>query len=208
MNDPYMPLERKERLVECALRIILKYKFPLHITTKGSLVERDADLIRQIGEVYSAVSFSISTANDDLARKTEPGAPATSRRMAAMKFLADKGIYTGIVLCPVLPFISDTEENIRQIVELAIDHGASYILGWMGMTQREGQREHYYSELDRLFPGVRQQYVRTFSNNYECPSPSAEKLWQVFSEICDKLNMPLKMKFYEEHPPQQMFLFG
>ncbi|MEA3446132.1 MAG: radical SAM protein [Bacteroidota bacterium] len=106
MNDPYMPIEEKTYLTQQALKTIRHFRFPVHILTKSDLVLRDADIIKEISRVYAAVSFTITTADDNLSRITEPGAPESSKRFTAIKELSAKGIYTGIMLMPVLPFIS------------------------------------------------------------------------------------------------------
>ncbi|MFL7892139.1 MAG: radical SAM protein, partial [Anaerolineales bacterium] len=134
MNDPYMPIERKYQLCRRALEVIAEHRFPVHIITKSDLVLRDLDLLTQINQVYAAISFTITTADDQLARQIEPGAPCSSSRFAAMRALSEAGIHTGITMMPILPYICDTEENITQLVELAHQNGAGYILPWFGMS--------------------------------------------------------------------------
>ena len=136
MNDPYMPTESKEKLTKRALDIIAKYRYPVHILTKSDLVLRDIDIIKAISKQYAAVSFTITTPNDELAKKIEPAAPDATERFKALNNLSKEGIYAGVVLTPVLPYITDTEENIRKLIVRAFDNGAKYILAWMGMTQR------------------------------------------------------------------------
>ena len=160
MNDPYMPLEREYQLCRRALEVIAKHQFPVHIITKSDLVLRDIELLKEINQVYAAVSFTITAADDELAKQTEPGAPPSSARFAAMRQLADAGIHTGVTMMPILPFIGDTEENITRLVELAHQNGASYILPWFGMSLRAGSRDWYYDQLDQRFPGIKQKYVQ------------------------------------------------
>ncbi|MGD2036042.1 MAG: radical SAM protein, partial [Bacteroidales bacterium] len=198
MNDPYMPVEKEEQLTRSALKIIADNRFPVHILTKSNLVVRDTDLLKDIAKVYAAVSFTITACRDELSRITEPAAPPTSERLKAMKMLSDMGLYTGVVLTPVLPFITDKEDNIRKIVELSKDHGAQYVLGWMGMTQREGQREYYYDKLDRHFPGVRKLYQTEFGSNYSCTPKNHEQLSDAFSVAMAKAGLPDRMLFYRE----------
>ncbi|MBN1952671.1 MAG: radical SAM protein [Bacteroidales bacterium] len=207
MNDPYMPVEKAEKLTRRALEKIAAYRFPVHVLTKSDLVNRDTDLLKEIGKVYSAVSFTITTCSDELARKIEPGAPVSSKRFAALEKIANSGIYTGIILSPVLLFLTDKEENIAEMVRKASDAGASYLLGWMGMTQREGQREYFYLQLDQHFPGIKEQYDKQFGLNYQCSSPRALRLYQVLREKCDQYGIALKMRIYAENPPDQLSLF-
>jgi DNA repair photolyase len=207
MNDAYMPIEKQECLTQKSLEIIANRHFPVHIITKSDLVIRDIDLIKEIGKIYSAVSITITSADDSISEKIEPGAPVSSKRFKALKKLSDEGIYCGIVLTPVLPFLTDNENNITEIVKRASDAGASYILCWMGMTQREGQREYYYRKLDEKFPGISSLYARQFGNNYECPVPDAEKLYKGYLEIMEINNIQTRMKHYTDHSSTQLKLF-
>src|SRR5512136_875013 len=109
MNDPYMPLEATVNLTRRALEVIAEFRFPVHIITKSALVLRDLDLLKEIGRLYAAVTFTITTYDDGLSKMLEPGAPVSSRRLAAMQTLSAAGILTGVALMPVLPFIEDTE---------------------------------------------------------------------------------------------------
>lgn len=105
MNDPYMPVERELRLTRRALGMIADERFPVHVITKSSLAERDADILQEISATYAAVSFIVTCADDALSVRTEPGAPASSERFRAMAALAAKGIYTGVTMMPLLPLI-------------------------------------------------------------------------------------------------------
>ena len=185
MNDPYMPLEEQTHLTRRALEVIAEFGFPVHTITKSDLVMRDHELLAEIQEkTYAAVTFTITTADDSLCKKLEPGAPVSSRRLNALKILRKRGILAGVTLMPVLPFIEDTEENIRQIVNLAAEHGAEYILPAFGMTLRDRQRTFYYDKLDTLFPGLRLRYEAAFGGRYSAEARNAHRLAQVFNELC------------------------
>ena len=207
MNDPYMPVEKDLNHTRRALEIIAQYNYPVHILTKSNLVLRDIDVIQKISKTYAAVSFTITTTKDSLAKKIEPGAPTPSERFEAIRRLSGKGIYTGIILSPVLPFISDTLENIKSIVEQGAKAGAKYVIAWMGMTMRDGQREYYYKKLDIHFPGIKEKYKNQFGANYNCPSPNSEILYEVFNKTCEQNNMARKMEFYSPDLPKQLHLF-
>jgi DNA repair photolyase len=201
MNDCYMPIENEMQYTRKALKLLAKYKFPVHIITKGNLVTRDIDLLKKISEIYAAISITITTTNDELSKKIEARSPASSYRFKAIKELAENGIYCGVIMTPILPFITDTKENISTMVEKSAEAGAKYIIGWMGMTNREGQREYYYKKLDQFFPGVKEKYIQAFGNNYGCNSPKAHELYTLFHEKCKEYGISTKMKFY--NPPQQ-----
>jgi DNA repair photolyase len=197
MNDPYMPVEKEYRMIRGALEIISNQGFPIHILTKSDLVVRDLDLLRAISKIYAAVSFTITTANDSLAAKVEPGAPRPTARFKAMRELADAGILTGVTMMPVLPFLEDDPENIRQIVREAKDHGASYIIPAFGMTLRAGSRDYFYQKLDALFPGIKERYIQAFGGNYQCAVPNWRELNEIFVEEMDKAGMAMKIPVFE-----------
>lgn len=196
MNDPYMSIERKTNLTGQALAVIAENQFPVHVLTKSDLVLRDIDTLKEINEVYAAVSFTITTADDALAKKLEPGAPPSSARFEAMKTLSGAGILTGMLMMPILPFIEDSLENITRLVELAHAHGAAYIIPSFGMTLRAGSREYYYAKLDRLFPGTKARYTRQFGDNYACYSPNHKNLDTIFRELCARYGIARRMPVF------------
>ena len=206
MNDPYMPLEAKLNLTGRALAVIAEFRFPVHILTKSDLVLRDVDTLYEISREYAAVSFTITTADDELGRKVEPGALLVSQRFHAMQVLATRGILTGVTMMPSLPFIEDNEENITQIVVRAHKWGAAYILPSFGMTLRDRQRAYYYDQLDKLFPGLRRKYEERFGDRYSCTVPSAAKLDKLFHELCSRYGIATRMPTYAPQAGTQMRL--
>jgi DNA repair photolyase len=207
MNDPYMPLEAELGMTRGALEQILRFRYPIHVITKSDLVLRDIDLLKEISKIYAAVSFTITTPDDDLSAIIEPGAPSSSKRFEAMNALSKEGIYTGVVISPVLPWITDSPEKIAGLLRRAHDAGAKYALAWPGMTLRRGQREWYYDKLDQHFPGVKEKYIELFGNTYQCESLNAEALHSAYYNVCRELRLATKMKFYEPVDPQ-LDLFG
>ena len=207
MNDPYIPVEKELQMTRKALQIIAKEKFPVHVITKSNLIERDTDILQDISKTYAAVSFTITTAEDSLSQKIEPHAPPTSVRFKAMKLLADNGIYTGITLMPILPFINDTTNNIATIVKQAKEAGASYILPMFGLTLRKGSREYFYNVLDNSFAGIKEKYQSLFGEKYECFSPNYKDLTHTFKEQCAKSGIANRMRFYSPEIYQQKSIF-
>jgi DNA repair photolyase len=180
MSDPYTFAERQYGLTGQALAVLAEQGFPVHVCTKSDLVLKDLDVLAEVARVRAIVSFTLTTVDDALAARVEPLAPSPSRRLAAMARLAQAGVEVGVLLMPVLPYIEDTPEAIRAIVQRAADAGASHILAAMGTTMRDGSREWFYASLDEEFPGVRAQYERAFGLRYECPSPRAPELYAAF----------------------------
>ena len=207
MNDPYMPLEEQLKLTRGALSLIAAYRFPVHVITKGTLVTRDVDLLQEISRTYAAVSFTVTTADDELAEKLEPGAPSPSARFRAMKELSSRGIYTGVTLMPVLPFINDSIEDVIEIVEKAADAGASYILPMYGVTLRSGSRQYFYKHIEKIFPKMTRRYETYFEGRYECVSPNAHYLNEHFRSKIETLDITSQMKFYHPEGKSQLSLF-
>lgn len=209
MNDPYMPLERELRLTRGALEILVARRFPVHVITKSDLILRDADLLGAIcaatGPRGAVVSFTITTPDDDLARRLEPGAPPSSARFAALAALARRGIYTGVTLMPVLPFIEDDAEAIRTLIQTAVACGAGYVMPAFGMTLRNRQRTYYYEQLDRLFPGVREKYERAYGERYSAGSPHARRLQAVYASLAAQHGFDQFVAPYD--PAGQLTLF-
>jgi len=195
MSDPYNPFERELRLTRGALELVDAHGFGASIATKSDLVTRDIDMLAAI-KTHSPVlvKITVTTADDELCRKIEPRAPVASRRFSAIRQLAGNGIFAGILLMPVLPFIEDNDDNVVSIIRLASDAGARFIYPAFGVTLRQNQREWYYSKLDEHFPGLRLKYARQFGNAYECHSSRASQLWRVFCSECDRLGILHKME--------------
>lgn len=189
MNDPYMPLEAERNLTGRVLRIIAKHGFGVHIITKSNLVLRDKAVLQEIAKVYAAVTFTITCVDDELSKKLEPGALASSARFQAIQTLADSGIYTGISLMPVLPFIEDDEENLVGIVRRAAEAGAKYIIPWFSVTLRDRQRDYFYERLDVLFPGMRERYERAYGERYGCEPLNKNRLWSCFQLACREADL-------------------
>jgi DNA repair photolyase len=208
MNDPYMPLEKQLNLTGRALEIIARHGFGVSVITKSSLVLRDSSILAEMGRARASVSFSVSTVDDELGRKVEPGAALVSQRYQALNALAKQGLVVGVCMMPILPFLEDTFENVSAIVEQAVANGASYVIPWFGMSMRDRQREYYYSQLDRLFPGLRAKYEQAFGLHYECPARWAERLSARFYELCERYHLATRVPpFIESTPAEQLALF-
>ena len=188
MSDPYIPLERSLGMTRRSLELIEKYGFGVTVLTKSDRVLRDLDFLQRINEKTKAVvQMTLTTADEALCRIIEPGVCTTACRVDALKTLHRAGIPTVVWLCPILPFLNDTEENIRKIVEYCAEaHVKGIIHFGMGLTLREGNREYFYAALDWHFPGLKERYIRSYGNAYELPSPNATRLERVFRAECNR----------------------
>ncbi len=214
MSDPYIPAEEKLGLMRGALELIYKYGFGATMITKSARILRDAERIRQIHEKTKAVvQMTLTTYDEDLCRTIEPNVSTTRERFEALCTFRDMGVPTVVWLSPILPFINDTEENLRGILEYCIKAGVWGIICFgMGLTLRDGNRQYFYSQLDRHFPGLREKYERTYGMQYELLSPRGEALWQIFRDTCRKHNIRMVPgeifsflnTFPEEKAPEQL----
>lgn len=194
MSDPYNPFEREYKLTRGALEIVNTYGFGISIATKSDLVTRDIDLLKKIQQHSPVlIKITITTCDDELCKKIEPNVAVASKRLAAIKQLSDNGIFVGVLMMPILPFIEDNVENIRGIIHLAHENGAKFIYPAFGVTLRQNQREWYFSKLDKLFPGLKQKYIKEYENSYECRTPNSEQLMSMTKEECEKLGLLYKM---------------
>lgn len=198
MSDPYNPFERKLMLTRKALEEIDSNRFGVAIATKSDLVVRDIDILKRIqSHSPTLIKMTITTYDDNLCKKIEPSVCESSRRFEAIKKLSDNGIYVGVLLMPILPFINDSEENIKNIIKKAYESNAKFVFSYgLGVTLRQNQRQHYFDQLNKLFPGnnLPQRYINTYKESYINPASNNKKLWRVFKEECEKYNLLYKME--------------
>lgn len=197
MSDPYNPFEESLQLTRHALELIDAYQCGVAVATKSSLVVRDADLYQSI-QSHSPVicKFTVTTTDDALAAKVEPHAPPPSKRLEALETLAGAGVFAGVLLMPVLPFVEDSPENVLSVVDSAARAGARFVYAAFGVTMRDGQRDYFLNGLDRAFPGegIGEKYRKKYGSRYSCASPKAKALWEVFSARCRELGLLYEMR--------------
>ena len=187
MTDPYIPLENKIGYVRKALSLANQYGFGFTLITKSARVLQDLDLLKSINKrTKCVVQMTLTTYNEDLCRKLEPNVSTTRERFEALKQLHNAGIPTVVWLCPILPFINDTEENIRGILNYCIEAKVYGVVCFgMGLTLREGNREFFFDQLDRLFPRMKEKYIQTYGMQYQISSPKNNELMKLFHQVCE-----------------------
>ncbi len=215
MSDPYNPYEKTENLTRNALQLLDAYGFGVAIATKSDLIVRDTDILTDIHQ-HSPVlcKLTVTTCDETLATKLEPHAPSPARRLAALEKLAAAGLFTGILLMPVMPFLQDSDDAILHIVRAAKNAGARFIVASFGVTMRSGQREYLLNHLDEAFPGagLGDKYRSRYAGRYHCSSPRARHLWQLFTAACAECgilyDMPDIIRAYRQgrESPQLSFL--
>lgn len=188
MCDPYIPLEESLCLTRKCLEIIERHGFGLYILTKSDRILRDLDLLKKINSKAKVVAaMTVTTADDKLCRIIEPNVCVTSRRVEVLKIFHEANIPTIVWFCPILPYINDTEENVRAVVQMCADAGVYGILCFgMGLTLREGNREYFYKKLDENFKGLREVYEKKYGLAYSISSDKNNQLMKIFHEECAK----------------------
>ena len=188
MCDPYLHAEERLMLTRRCLELIDRFGFGVAIQTKSARVLRDIDLLASINRKAKAVvQMTLTTYDESLCRIIEPNVSTTKERFEALLRFRESGIPTVVWLSPILPFINDTEENLRGILSYCVEAGVRGIICFgMGVTLRDGDREYFYEALDHSFPGVKERYVKTFGNAYEIASPDNDRLMRIFHDTCEK----------------------
>ena len=215
MSDPYNNLEKESELTRGALRLFDKYKCGVLVITKSALVSRDTDLYSQI-QTHSSVNvgITVTTVDPDICRKIEPAVSSSTERFQAIRKFADAEVFAGVHMNPILPYITDLKENIRQIIEKSAENGAKYVLCYgFGMTLRKGNREYYYENLEKHWPGLKEKYEKTYGEKYNCRCENAAELAAVFKEECENHGLLYKIEEInrawknEKKPEKQKCLF-
>lgn len=218
MTDPYIPLELELGNVRKALSLAYQYGFGFTLITKSNRVVRDLDILKRIHDkTKCVVQMTLTTYDEELCKKIEPNVSTTRERFEALKQMQAAGIPTVVWLCPILPFINDTEENILGILDYCIEAKVYGIICFgMGLTLREGSREYFYKQLDRLFPRMKEKYMRLYGTRYELGSPHSSHLLQLFHQKCEQYGIVHDNKrifeylstFEEKQTHKQLCLFS
>jgi DNA repair photolyase len=195
MSDPYNPFEKDLKLTRKALEKIAKYGFGVAIATKSNLILRDMDILLEIKKRAPVlIKITITTADDELSKKIEPRVNCSSSRFEVINEMSEIGIFSGILMMPVIPFLEDNENNILKIIKKANESGAKFIYPSFGMTLRQNQRVYFLKEIEKIFPGMCQKYIDQFGTNYNCKSPKATELFDIFKKECEIHGILYRMK--------------
>lgn len=214
MCDPYMHIENELQLTRKCLEIIEKYGFGATVITKSKNVLRDMDLYKSINKKSKAViQMTLTTFDESLCKILEPNVSTTKERFEALMKFKKENIPTVVWLSPILPFINDTEENLRGILNYCFEAGVKGILCFgMGLTLREGNREYFYKALDKYFPGLKEKYIRKYGESYSLLSGNNSRLMKIFHSECEKHGVMYKVEeifsYLNKFPyEEQMSLF-
>jgi len=195
MSDTYNPFEEQCEITRNSLELLAQYGFGCSIDTKSSLVKRDIDVLKKIAEHNSCiVKVTITTFDDELCKIIEPNVCVSSKRFEAIQELSANGIFVGVLLMPILPFINDTSENIKAIINKAAESGAKFVYAMFGVTLREKQRDYFFLKLEEHFPGMKNKYIEKYGDSYNCTSDNAKNLYGIYVSECKRLGLLYKME--------------
>jgi DNA repair photolyase len=191
MTDSYMPLEAELQYTRRCLEVIDRYGFGLAIQTKSDLILRDLDILKSINhKARCVVQMTLTTFDEKLCKILEPGVCTTKKRFEVLQIMQENGIPAVVWICPLLPFINDTEENLRGILNYCLQARVWGILNFgIGVTLREGDREYFYAALDRHFPGLKARYQQKYGCSYVVNSDNNDRLMEIFYRECRKHNI-------------------
>ena len=217
MCDPYMPIEKQYKITRRCLELADKYSFGFTLHTKSTDCLSDLDLFKRINEKTKCViQMTLTTYDDKLCKVIEPNVAFTGERFEALKVLRDNGIPTVVWFCPFLPYLNDTEENIRGLLSMCIEAKVKGIINFgIGFTMRDDSREYLYKNLDKHFPGLSDTYRSEFGGSYSCASKNHDKLMKLFYDVCEKNNIMCNNneifeylhRFEEKRKEEQLSLF-
>lgn len=211
--DSYNPYEEDLGITRRILEAIARCRFGVSIETKSPLVVRDADVLRSVAAGHSAmVKVTVTTTDENLVRILEPHAPPVAQRFKALRELSDNGVFCGVMMTPIIPFVTDTVENVLDIVERAHENGAKFVYTQGGLSMRDGQREYFLKKSRRLSGDLPNRYAKTYGASYYCYSNSTKTLIETLRSECEKRGMLHRMEDIiaaneSAHPQEQISLF-
>ena len=162
-TDPYQPAEGHYRLTRGCLEVLAEAHNSFSIITRGPMIVRDVDVLGEAAKRADvSVTFSIPTLDENVWRKTEPSTAHPRQRLRALKLLVDAGVKASVGMAPILPGISDSPDQLAEVIRAARDAGACGV--WANVLfLRPGTREHFLDALARDYPEQLDYYERLYA---------------------------------------------
>jgi len=177
-TDPYQPIEGTYRLTRGSLERLAAAANPVGIVTKGPLVVRDRDVLRELSSrAECRVYLSVPTVDEEAWRRLEPGTAHPMQRLRAVRDLVDAGIDAGVLIAPVVPGLTSHPEKLERTVKAIADSGARSV-GAMVMHLEGGTRDHFMTFLSREFPELTEKYEHLYAAKY-APKAYVERVREV-----------------------------
>jgi DNA repair photolyase len=172
-TDPYQRAEGRYRLMRGIIESLTEFRNPFSILTKGTLILRDLDLLEEAAAVMDVTTaLSVGTVDEEVWRKSEPGTPHPRKRLETVARLNDSGIPCGVMVAPILPGISDSDDQLRAVITAALDAGATHVSPIL-LHLRPGVREVYMDWLREAYPDLVPRYESMYRTAYASPADRA-----------------------------------
>ncbi len=166
VTDPYQPIEGRYRLTRKCLEVFSRFRTPISLVTKGTMVLRDLDVLQDLtARARAIVCFSVPTIDREIWRCTEPGTPRPEQRLRVMERLVAGGVWAGVLMAPLLPGLSADADQIERTVRAAAEHGARFI-GSGVLYLDPTVRAYYDAFLARVYPDLLDGYQRLYGTKY------------------------------------------
>jgi DNA repair photolyase len=195
--DAYQPVEKKYNLARQTLELCLQFKYPVHILTKSCLVERDLDLLKKINNQNNVIiSFSFSSADEEISKIFEPGVSKPSERFELISKIKNTGIKCGMYLMPVIPFITDMPEVMENTLKKGKNAGIDFVI-FGNMTLKTGRQKDYFMQVitehySQLLPEYDTLYQS--ESRWGAPAPEyVESVHELFNKIASHLEIPKRI---------------
>jgi DNA repair photolyase len=193
VTGDYQPAEQRFGLSRKMLEVVRDLRFPVHVVEKSDLVLKDVDVLKEIDEgSWVCVSFSFSTVDEDISQIFEPVAPSPERRLAAMREIAEAGIFTGANLMPILPFVTDSDELMEDVIEEVKKHGGEFVLTG-GLTLDDNVRNRYFKLLKKRFRELLPKYENLYSSEIR---EYFRQISKKGTKICEKYGLKDRIPRY------------
>jgi len=196
--DAYQQIEEEAENTLKILKIIAKYNYPVNIATKNTLILRDIELLNKIREdTWCTIGFSITTIDDALASFLEPFASPPSERIRAIKVIKKEAPYiqVGTYLIPIIPYLTDNDENLEEIIKKTKEAGGDFILFSPGLTFRDTQKEYFIKKLDNSpHREIIKPLLNLYRENMHLSSNYAKKINLKLYNLCKKYNIAFREK--------------
>lgn len=208
VTDSYQPAEKKYENTRNILKVLAKHQYPVHIITKSTLVLRDLDLLAEIAaQTWCTVSFTITTIDPKMAKFLDNHAPSPAKRLDTLRQIKEKApeVQTGVLLMPLVPFLSDDEVGVEELITAVSQSNADYLMFGGAMTLRNLQADWFLKHLRVTYPELVTKYAKlykftetseTYDGSYVPTGDYMITKHKMLTELCEKHNLPYRIKRY------------
>ena len=185
-TDPYQKAEGKYHLTQGIIEVLGEHENPFSILTKSTLILRDLRLLAKVARRTDVrVNVSVGTLDREVWKLSEPGTPPPDKRLEAVRRLNEAGVRCGVLVAPVLPGLSDTNEQLREVAAACVAAGAVSVSA-IALHLRRGVRAHYLSWLSEVRPDLGPLYAKRFGRSAYQPGGEQQRITRVVSDAFEE----------------------